>query len=162
MRAPKFRFTLHLLHFFALFAVSSVRADPNFAILKYFGVAMEDGRFPAASVIQASDGAFYGTTLSNASTAFAVVYKVRPDGTFSTLHTFVGAPGDGQAPRSRLVEGFDGAIYGTTTGGGTNNFGTVFKVNKDGTGYSVLHVFAGPANDGRVPYGLTQGSDGLL
>ena len=40
-----------------------------------------------------------------------------------------------------LVHGSDGALYGTTRIGGPNSYGTVFKVNKDGSGYQVLYSF---------------------
>jgi uncharacterized repeat protein (TIGR03803 family) len=32
-------------------------------------------------------------------------------------------------------------LYGTTTDGGTNGFGTVFQINTDGTGYQILYNF---------------------
>ena len=39
-------------------------------------------------------------------------------------------------------------FYGTTQSGGTNGAGTVFKVNKDGTDYIVLHHFTGNSGSG--------------
>jgi len=90
-------------------------------------------------------------------------------------------------PRSSLVEGPDGSLYGTTKSGGTKDAGTVFKLRKDGSGYTVLHGFSGdlgwkpdpkgmllsgdmngaPARfsgegDGMEPIGLVFGSDGAL
>jgi uncharacterized repeat protein (TIGR03803 family) len=58
-------------------------------------------------------------------------------------------------------------FYGTTLQGGTNNLGTVFRVNADGTAYTNLHSFAGYPSDGSGPpgsltlegstlYGMTQ------
>ena len=41
-------------------------------------------------------------------------------------------------------------LYGTTTDGGSSGDGTVFKVNTDGTGYTVLKNFTG--SDGAYPY----------
>jgi len=40
---------------------------------------------------------------------------------------------------SGLAEGRDGAFYGTTYIGGSSNVGTVYKINKDESGYDVLH-----------------------
>src|SRR5207253_1413429 len=56
----------------------------------------------------------------------------------------------------------DGALYGSTFWGGAFGLGTVFKLNKDGTGYQVLYSFQGPPADGLGPAGLFEGSDGAL
>ena len=58
-----------------------------------------------------------------------------------TLRSF-GQQGSGN-PRGSLIEGNDGALYRTTYGSGSNNLGTVFKLNRDGTGYAVIKYFAG-------------------
>jgi uncharacterized repeat protein (TIGR03803 family) len=61
-----------------------------------------------------------------------------------------------------VVEGPDGALYGTTTGGGTFA-GTIYKINKDGTGFAILHNFLGSPGDGSAPYtAVLFGSDGAL
>src|ERR1019366_6662621 len=88
------------------------------------------------------------------------------------LKSFGSTPDDGAQPQATLVEGSDGALYGTTFFGGpnTNEFhygtGTVFKLNKDGSKYSVLYSFLGPeAEDGAIPptgLALVEGSDGAL
>ncbi len=73
-----------------------------------------------------------------------------PAQTYTILHTF-GTNVMGLNPRAPLVQGPDGVLYGTTSGGGSANHGQVFKVNADGTGYTVLKDFAG--DDGRYPVG---------
>lgn len=71
----------------------------------------------------------------------------------TTLHTFDAL--NGAMPVGVLVQGTDGNIYGTTSYGGPNNSGTVFRVSPQGTTTS----FAG--FPGGLPYaGLTQGTDG--
>jgi uncharacterized repeat protein (TIGR03803 family) len=47
----------------------------------------------------------------------------------------------GCAPYGALTRGIDGNLYGTTSNGGSNNLGTIFKVNPAGTGYQVLWNF---------------------
>src|SRR5690349_5863123 len=65
----------------------------------------------------------------------------------------------GIAPRGRLLQGFDGFLYGTTYAGGSSNLGTVFKLSRQGANFTVLHSFS----DGEFPYaGLIQDSDGTL
>lgn len=62
-----------------------------------------------------------------------------------TLHDFTGV--EGRRPYSSLIEGPGGALFGTTAYGGAANGGTVFRIERDGTGYGVLHDFA-QRNDG--------------
>ena len=62
------------------------------------------------------------------------------------------------------MEGTDGVLYGTAYGNeDTPNAGAVFKLNKDGTGYQVLHTFNSGAGDGLDPAaGVVQGTNGVL
>ena len=48
---------------------------------------------------------------------------------------------DGARPLAALLQGLDGALYGTTVNGGAHEGGTVFRVAPDGTGFAVLHSF---------------------
>jgi len=73
--------------------------------------------------------------------------------TLITLHPFAGSP-DGSEPFANLISDAAGNLYGTTTRGGTNNFGTVFKLTANAGGSyteTVLYSFTGGA-DGSVPY----------
>jgi uncharacterized repeat protein (TIGR03803 family) len=59
-----------------------------------------------------------------------------------------------------LVQGGDGNFYGTTDAGGTNHYGTVFKITPSGN-LTTLYQFGGVATDGLEPRArLVQGSDG--
>lgn len=66
------------------------------------------------------------------------------------LHSFAGGPADGELPQAQLTL-VGSVLYGTTTEGGANDLGTLFSVNSNGTGYAVLHTFAGGAGDGSRP-----------
>jgi uncharacterized repeat protein (TIGR03803 family) len=58
-----------------------------------------------------------------------------------------------------LVQGRDGKLYGTTSNGGLNHNGTVFRINPTNNFHSVLQNFNG--TDGSLPgAGLTLASDG--
>jgi uncharacterized repeat protein (TIGR03803 family) len=68
-----------------------------------------------------------------------MVFKLNLDGSgYTPLYIFTGTGGDGAYPQARLVQGSDGALYDTTARGGTNNYGMVFKLNPDGSGYTPL------------------------
>ncbi|MCI0540205.1 MAG: hypothetical protein L0Z50_33790 [Verrucomicrobiales bacterium] len=53
----------------------------------------------------------------------------------------------GTSPRAPLVQGTDGNLYGTTVVGGVKGRGTVFRLNKGGSGYKELHGFSGTGGD---------------
>src|SRR6185312_6170858 len=77
------------------------------------------------------------------------------------IHQFLdGSSGD--KPAANLVFGADGALYGTAASGGTNGSGTVFKINRDGSGFQLLHLFiANNGIDGGL-VGLAGGDRGKL
>ena len=70
-------------------------------------------------------------------------------GGYRELHTFRAVKSFG-AP-SALIEIQDGVFVGTTTSGGSTGRGSLYRVNSDGSGYSVLHDFQGP--EGSAPMG---------
>jgi uncharacterized repeat protein (TIGR03803 family) len=90
-------------------------------------------------------------------TAFAAQAGVA----FTALHVFTG--NDGANPWAGLVQGSDGYLYGTTSGGGTNGgHGTVFKISTDGT-FTSLYSFGDTSSSGANPEAaLVQGTDGYF
>jgi uncharacterized repeat protein (TIGR03803 family) len=130
----------------------------GFGVMRTFGGT--SGSTPQASLVQGSDGAFYGTTSGGGTHGFGAVFKVSADGSsFSVIHSFGGT--DGSTPQASLLQGSDGAFYGTTSHGGVYGFGTVFKVLANGSSFSVIHSF--DYGTGGYPRGgLVQGLDGAL
>lgn len=68
--------------------------------------------------------------------------------TLTYLHYFAGCCNDGAHPFGRLL-GVNGTLYGTTSGGGSNNAGTVYSITPSGT-FNELYSFAGDP-DGQNP-----------
>ena len=119
-----------------------------------------DGLSPESTLVQGSDGNFYGTTALGGAHNKGTVFKIDAGGSLATLHSFSGFPGDGAAPVGALVLGNDGNFYGTTASGGAFFEGTVFRITSSGA-ITVLHSFNSFFGEGAVPVGgLTQGSDG--
>ena len=83
----------------------------------------------------------------------------------AVTHYFTNNP-DGATPYTSLILGTDNSIYGCTSAGGTNDAGTVFKMNPDGSGYSVLYHFFPSENGAGFPLELgpfvLRGRDGVL
>jgi len=121
-----------------------------------------DGTYPYGTLIQATDGNFYGTTFNGGLDTYGTVFKLSPTGTITTLHNFNVT--DGSLPYGGLVQGTDGNLYGTTLFGGPTNYGTIFKITPAGV-LTTLYSFCAQPNctDGGFPYApLTQGTDGNL
>jgi len=130
------------------------------------GTTCTDGQFPQ-SVMQASNGRFYGVTHSGGTTGLGNVFKLTADGKLTNLHSF--CPNypdcsDGAYPYGMLAQAADGNFYGTTSGYGVNNGGTVFEITPSGK-LRTLYNFCSQTNctDGYNPLdGLVQGTDGNL
>jgi uncharacterized repeat protein (TIGR03803 family) len=121
------------------------------------------GNYPYGGLVLATDGNFYGTTVSGGSFEDGTVFRITPEGELTTLYSFCaqGYPcNDGTHPYGGLLQATDGNFYGTTSSGGNFGDGTVFKITAGGA-LTPLHSFGGP--DGANPYaGLIQGNDGNL
>jgi len=107
-----------------------------------------NGAYPNATLVQGSDGNFYGTTSSCGTNGAGTVFKLNTNGVLTTLYAFTGY-NDGGGPEAGLVEGSDGYFYGTTSYGGTNEWGTVFRIIANGE-VSSLYSFTG-GYDGANP-----------
>lgn len=117
------------------------------------------GAQPYAGLIQGSDGKFYGTTYQGGTWGGGTAFKITRTGKLTVLYNFGEYAYDAYFPVASLVQGRDGAFYGTTSYGGSSaNDGTVFKITASGA-YTSLHSFVGA--DGSSPSGaLVQGIDG--
>jgi uncharacterized repeat protein (TIGR03803 family) len=122
-----------------------------------------DGESPRAGLVQGKDGNFYGTT-QGGSSSNGTAFKITSTGTFTTLHTFCSSCTDGSSPEGDLIQATDGNLYGTTSQGGVNDGGTIFRLTPSGA-FTILYSFCSLANckDGATPYGsLLQSADGNL
>jgi len=120
----------------------------GYAVLKHFAGA--DGQGPSAGLLL-SGSVLYGTTYGGGSSNYGTVFKLNTDGTgYAVLKHFTGSDGQYPPHAGLLLSG--STLYGTTDKGGSSNNGTMFKMNTDGTGYTVLKHFTG--SDGSQPGGL--------
>ena len=86
-------------------------------------------------------GAIKHTAYSGGASNLGTVFRLGADGAgYTVLRSFTGTTTNGGKPLAALIEGMDGALYGTTFVGGSSNRGTVFKLNEDGTGYDVVYA----------------------
>jgi len=141
----------------------------TFTTLHYFDAT--DGGVPVAPLVQGSDGNFYGTTPagganSDCPTSCGTVFKITPRGALTTLYNFCSQPNctDGYQSVAPLIQSSNGAFYGTTEAGGTNNApfgdGTVFKITASGTLTTLHSMGSNSTDDGSPEAGLVLGANG--
>ncbi len=102
-----------------------------------------DGGGPLGALVRVGDD-FYGTTSHGGAipTSAGTVFRISTAGSLQTILTFNGI--NGSRPHATLTLGSDGRLYGTTTQGGSNGGGTLFRINTDGSQHEVLHPFNHP------------------
>ncbi len=141
-----------------------IDAAGNYTLLHDFG---SDGGYgttggsPAAGLIQAGDGAFYGTAQSGGAPIEAdrrgVIFKMDPAGKVGVLRTFYGGA-DGMTPSAALVQGRDGMLYGTALGG-ANGAGVAFRYDLTAPAtLSRLGVYPTSVTGGDPLYGSSTGT----
>jgi len=135
------------------------------SVVYSFAGSPNDGGNPYAGLVEGASGTLYGTTLYGGSSGAGTVYELVPSGkgfTESVVYAFAGGS-DGANPYAGVSLTKTGALYGTTTYGGTAGDGTVYSLTKSGTTYAhdVLHSFAG-GSDGANPYGAPVSSSGAF
>jgi len=102
-----------------------------------------DGSVPVAGLIMDKKGNLYGTTSEGGGVRDAgVVFKLAPDGTETVLYSLCSQANcaDGANPSAGLIMDSSGDLYSTTTYGGADKAGVVFKLAPDGT-ETVLYSF---------------------
>ncbi len=119
---------------------------------------------PASQVVEGGDGFLYGATIDGGG-GEGSVYRVRPDGTeFKVLHTFNALGSDGKNVGGGRIEttpifGPDGLLYGATAMGGANGTGTVYRMARDGSGFTTLYEFPSKADQRSQPMGIAPMGD---
>ncbi len=131
----------------------------------------ENGHLPQGqTIIQATNGRFYGTTVAGGAYGKGNVYELTPGGKASNFYSFCSLANcaDGEYPSTSPILGSDGNLYGVTYSGGndtgaTSGSGTVYKLTLSGK-LTTLYAFCPttPCVDGQYPNGIIQASDGNL
>ncbi|MGA3172364.1 MAG: choice-of-anchor tandem repeat GloVer-containing protein [Chthoniobacteraceae bacterium] len=134
-----------------------------------------DGANPYCTLIDGTDGNFYGTTEVGGTNGSGTVFQFVPassgtlgaSGSLNTIYTFSavtsGSNVDGANPFPGVIQGTDGNLYGVAEQGGVGDVGTVFELSTTGS-FNTLHSFSpftsGTNPDGGLPLGgLVEASD---
>ena len=128
-----------------------------------------EGAWPK-SLIQGRDGFFYGTatlggqpSITNLNPGLGTIFRMDSRGVVTVLHVFPYSIGGGSSQPGPIVQGADGALYGSALGAfGTSAVGGyVYRFDPVTGAFRHLHNFVG--GDGAIPTGpLFQAGDGFL
>ncbi len=142
-------------------------------ILHAFKAGATDASLPYAGLIADSTGSLYGTSFNGGTANLGTIYKLAAPAPGKTawpesiLYAFTGTKTDAALPQAGLIANTAGALYGTSTQGGTTNTGTIFKLTPPATGQttwtaSLLNSFTKTQGTGNPRAGLLADTAGTL
>jgi uncharacterized repeat protein (TIGR03803 family) len=140
-------------------ALSSAHAALTITNIAHFQ-GSTSGAFPQSPLVQGHDGQFYGTTMDVAACNQGAFYRMSSSGAITVLASFGCSNVNALVVGGILVQGHDGAFYGTSQMGGDYGFGMVFRATTNGIVTPVLMMDG--TNTGAKPVGLVIGKDGSL
>jgi len=163
MKNSKSRFTLGLALACAALTFSlAVRAHAQ--TLTYFAQFNgTNGTLPYGSLVQATDGNFYGAVEADTYPYSDNIFRVTPSGEITSIYNFCSQShcGDLQYTTPPIL-GSDGNLYGVSSGGSDYTWsGALYRLTLDGQ-LTILYTFCPKANcvELEIPNGIIQGSDG--
>jgi uncharacterized repeat protein (TIGR03803 family) len=117
-----------------------------FSVLHEFGpLGVNADGADAGALILGQDGNLYGVTMWGGTANTGTLFRISPDGDFAVIYAFAGMDpdskvnADGALPAS-ILQAADGTLYGSTSEGGPNGTGTVFRLTPGGS-LTTLHAF---------------------
>jgi len=136
------------------------QVNTNGSLTNLYSFSFSGGGYPIAGLVQDQAGNFYGTTSIGGTNSGGTVFNLNTNRVLQTLVSFAVSGVGGYSPYGGLVQSPDGSFYGTTYSGGTNDYGTVFRLQTNGLRTTVVSF---NQTNGANPYGgLIFGTDGML
>ncbi len=132
-----------------------------------------DGAFPYGAPAMDGQAVLYGTTYGGGTFGTGTVFELRPPSApggpwkEKVIHSFNPNGIDGFDPYAAVTIGKGGVLYGTTSGGGEYDAGTVFQLTPPSTpggpwSETILHSFANNPDGAYPSSGVTIGGGGEL
>ncbi len=134
----------------------------NYNVLQQFGPSSEGATNGWGPLVLATDGLIYGCLRNGGQFGGGAIFSMRPEGhDFQILRHF-NPTNDGAQPLGGIMQARNGSLFGTCSIGGTNNVGTLWRMELSGNGFRVLRHF-GRNDDLENPSAeLMERSDGVL
>lgn len=106
----------------------------SLSILSYFNSPTGTGTF--GSLVEASNGEFYGMTRDGGAFTNGVVFSLDTFNVYTDLVDFDGI--NGRASKQNLIQASDGKLYGMTELGGIHGYGAIFNYNINTNTYNKI------------------------
>jgi uncharacterized repeat protein (TIGR03803 family) len=119
-----------------------------------------DGAAPGSALALGTNGNFYGTAPEGGTNSYGTIFEFTHEGKLTVLHAFSNGA-DGAYPGAPLLQFTNGNLYGTTVGGGSNGYGTIFQLTAAGV-VLPLYSFTNGADGSAPESALIDGHDGNL
>ena len=116
----------------ALFGATASGAAAEYRVAHDFCSAANcaDGSGPRGGLLFDTAGNMYGVTQQGGTNFYGSVFRIAPDGGFSTLYDFCAqACADGNTPQTGLIADVNGNLYGATPQGGSEGGGSIFMLS---------------------------------
>jgi uncharacterized repeat protein (TIGR03803 family) len=133
------------------------------------GVDYSDGSEPTAIFRKYIDAAspVFVTTVAGGTYGVGTLTELTPTSSGPWTESFIysfGAPPDGESPNGAVTADKAGNLYGTTTAGGTDGAGTVYRMQPKGSSYSesVVYSFKGGTDGDRPSSAVVMDAKGAL
>jgi len=134
---------------------TAYKINTSGALTQLLTFNVQNGSLPFSGLVQATNGAFYGTTAYGGFEGVGTIFTMSGSGQLDSLHSFLTT--DGANPFAGLIQATDGNFYGVTSAGG-NGYGTIFEITPAAT-FTTLYSFS--SADGAGPEAtLLQATDG--
>ncbi|MGP6158965.1 MAG: choice-of-anchor tandem repeat GloVer-containing protein [Vulcanimicrobiaceae bacterium] len=147
----------------------------RFADIHDFAGSPTDGFNPLGGVALNASlshlGSIAGVTSEGGANNDGALWTISPQGVESLVYSFGSVPNpnnpnsplDGTSPEGTLAQAFDGNFYSTTSTGGQNNLGTVFRYSPSSGTVTSVYSFGASTTDAALPQeGLVLGFNHLL
>ena len=120
------------------------------------------GKWPYGSLMEASNGNFYGTTTQGGANNKGVLFEFNPSTNAYTKKLDFDGTAKGTQPHGSLIEANNGKLYGLSAFGGTNDMGVLFEYDPSTNSYTKMLDFDGTLK-GISPFSsLMEASNGNL
>jgi uncharacterized repeat protein (TIGR03803 family) len=136
-------------------ALGGTGAAQSFKAVASFPGAGAEAAPQVVTPAQGRNGALYGSTRGSSGSSGAL-FQLATIGTLRFPYTFSSATGG--EPNGGVILATDGNLYGTTTLGGNNGNGVLYRLSPTGA-YTVLHDFANGSDGANPVYAPIEGSD---